>query len=241
MRRRSVRWVVLCAVILLAMPGSWIGFRVREFVRDKRLVDELATAEPRLGYDGASWGAPDLVGTAQNNPIFHPRVWPVIYPIFSRVDSVFFRDIADADLERCGSVVERFSRPVELCLISDKITDSGLETVARFKNLGGFALYSSDARITDAGVAHLRALPNLESLSLDSRALTEQCVLEISRFPRLQRIVLSDVPVSVKALEALGEMKTLKTLDLRSAVFSEEALEKLEVFKDAHPDLQIMY
>ena len=242
MRRGSVRWPVLCAGVLLGVPGSWIGYSVLEYWRDKRLLDEITAAEPSLGYDGASWGAPDLdrLRVTQDCFLARPSVWRVVYPVFSRVDSVFFRDIADADLERSRAVVERFSRPVELCLNTDKITDSGLEKIARFKNLNGLALYSSDAQLTDAGVARLRALPNLETLSLDCRALTEQSVLEITRFPKLRQIALSQVPVTVKALEALGRMKTLKSLDLRSAALSEDASEMLDVFKEAHPDLDVI-
>ena len=211
--------------------------------RDKQLLDEIAAAQPSLGYDGASWGVPDLswLRVGQNSRLFRGSIWGVVYPVFSRVESVTFRGIADADLERCQGVMERFSHPVELCLVSDKVTDLGLEAVARFKNVGGFALYSPDARITDAGVARLRALPNLGTLTLDSRALTDQCVVEISRFPRLRQITLSGVPVSVRALEMLGQMKTLKTLDLRSADVAEEALEKMAVLKDTRPDLDIMY
>ncbi len=243
MGRKCVRWAAFCAAILLLLAGAWIGYRVFGYSNDKRLLDQLATAEPSLGYDSASWAAPDLchLGVTQDSLLLRPSIWGVVHPVFSRVTSVSFRGITDADLERCRAVIERFSRPIELCLVSDKITDSGLETIARFKNLNGLALYSSDARITDAGVARLRALSTLEMLCLDNHALTDQCVVEISRFPRLQRLTLSGVPVSASALEMLGQMKTLKALDLRNADVSRDAMDKMAAFQDAHAALNIMY
>ena len=76
---------------------------------------------------------------------------------------------------------------------------------------------------------------------LDNHALTDQCVVEISRFPRLQRLTLSGVPVSASALEMLGQMKTLKALDLRNADVSRDAMDKMAAFQDAHAALNIMY
>jgi hypothetical protein len=137
-------------------------------------------------------------------------------------------------------MVEQFSHPVVLVLISNKITDAGLDVVSRFKNLRGLALYLSDAPITDAGIARLRALDGLETLSLESSKLTEQCVLEIGRFPRLRQITLSEVPVTLKGLKAIGQMKALTTLDLRAAALSDEAFKALDVLKNTHPDWDIM-
>ena len=243
MRRRSVRWAGLCTAVLLAMPALWVGNRLLEYRSDLQLLDELAAVEPSLGYDGASWGLTGLetIGvTKADSIVFRPNVWKVVHPVFSKVDSVFFCDIADADLERCRPLVERFSYPVELCLSGDSITDAGLATLTRFRNLRGVELVSSEAQITDAGVAQLRNLPALESLRLHCPGLTDQSILEIGRFPKLQHIVLGSVPVSVRALEALGQMKTLKSLDLRCAAFSDEAAEEMAVFKDSRPDLDIM-
>ncbi len=239
--RRSVRCAALCAAVILALVASWSAYRVLGFWRDEELLNKLATTEPGLGYEGVSWGVLDLGGIIKQNSLLgRPGVWRVVYPIFSRVSVVRFRGTADADLERCRGLVERFSNPLELYIFSDKITDSGLEAVARFKNLNGFTLLSN-ARVTDAGVARLHLLENLETLSLDSLALTDHCVVEMSRFPRLRKITLCNVPVSVRALDAIGRMKTLKRLDIWNAQVSEEASEKMALFKESHPELDIIY
>jgi hypothetical protein len=142
-----------------------IGYRLLGFWRDKDILDKLADAEPSLGFTGASWAAPDLRGLKQNSVLMQPRVWRVVYPLFSRVGSVYFRGTADADLERCRGLLDRFSHPFSLELDSDEITDSGLEVVARVKNLSGLTLYSN-GRISDAGVARLHSLPILKVFRL---------------------------------------------------------------------------
>jgi hypothetical protein len=65
--------------------------------------------------------------------------------------------------------------------------------------------------------------------------------VEISQFPKLRQITVSSFPVSVRAIEAIAQMTTLRSLDLRGAQISDDAFEKLELLKDAHPDLKIMF
>jgi hypothetical protein len=241
--RGFLRWAFLFGAVLLAALGSWAGYRLLEYRRDQRVLEELATAEPSVGYEAASWGAPAMeqLGIPQSALLASPRVWRTIFPLFTRVDSVFLRDTSDADLDRSLPLIRRFSQPVELCIISDKITDRGLGTVAEMSNLDGVDICSPDARITDRGVAGLRALPQLETLSVDCRALTERCVLDIARFRRLRELTLSSVPVNVEGVQALARMSTLSRLDLRDAALSEEATERLQAFEDKHPEMHIMY
>ena len=243
MQRALVRCAVLGAAVILGACILWIGYRVWEYRSDSRLVDELAATESNYGYDGASWGAPELerLDFHQDSVLFRPGVWGVAHPVFSRVDSISFRGIVDADLERCSKVLQGFSRSIEVCIVSDEISDIGLAALAQVKNLNGVALYSPRARITDAGVARLSALPLLETLTLDSITLTDRCLVSIARFPRLRHVTLCQIPVSVSGLEAIVRMKTLETLDLRSAEVDENVTERITLLKHTHPELEIVY
>jgi hypothetical protein len=195
-----------------------------------------------LGFEGESWGSPDLewLGVKTNSFLFRPGVWGAVCPLFSKVISIGFRDVSDADIARLVTVVGRYSYSFELSIASDKVTDSGMRAVARLTTLTRFSLYSSDGRISEKGVAALRALPNLEALTFDSRGLGDQCALEISRFPRLREIALCEVWVSDGAFDAFAEMKTLTALDLRGARFSVDGSKRLERLKKSRPDMRIM-
>lgn len=192
MQRRIVCWCALGAITLAGVLALWIGYRVMGYWNDQHLLAELSTLEPTCGYQTASWGAPALRHLPQNSVLLRPAVWRIIYPVFNRVETIYLKDITDGELQRCQGIVERFSCPIEVAVImSEKLTDVGVERLAQFKNLNGVSLLGTH-RITDQGVARLCAQQsNLEVLSLDSPALTDQCIVYISQLPRLQHLTLS--------------------------------------------------
>jgi hypothetical protein len=241
-RRRYVRWALISAAVLLGVTSSWVGYRLLGFWSDRRLVRELATAEPSLGFEMESWDVLNVPGwVGIDSFLFRPNVWRLVNRLFCRVGILYFRRTSDADLVRLLAVLDRYSYRFELSIGSDNITDAGVKTIARLKAISGVEIATSNAKFTDAGVAALRTMPNLDQLSIDAPGLSARCALLISRFPRLRRIALSQVWVSDEALDAFAAMKTLKALDVRCARFSEETVKRLEQLKESRPDLDIMY
>lgn len=64
--------------------------------------------------------------------------------------------------------------------------DDDLASVARWRSLR--ALHLDMLPVTDAGVAHLAALPALEEISLDETAVTDAGLLSLAALPRLRRV-----------------------------------------------------
>ena len=77
----------------------------------------------------------------------------------------------------------------------------------------GFLLGS--ARITDAGLVHLRSLTQLENLNLSAPRITDAGMAHIEGLTQLQSLNLSEASISGRGLARLAALANLKTLSLR--------------------------
>jgi len=81
-----------------------------------------------------------------------------------------------------------------LQVVRTSITDPGVVALGRISSLRHVGIYpvdpATDAGVTDAGVAGLKGLANLESLEIISWALTDAALVVISELPRLRHVKL---------------------------------------------------
>lgn len=95
------------------------------------------------------------------------------------------------------------------------ITDAGLKCLAGWKNLRCLAL-SSCPRITDAGLAHLVDLPDIEGLALVAKSttmgLTDAGLVHVGRMSRLQFFTVEGIAISDAGLAQLRGLSRLERL-----------------------------
>lgn len=94
----------------------------------------------------------------------------------------------------------------ELDLSRTKITDSALETVAKFKKLQRLNLNST--AITDAGVAKLEGLTDLTYLNLYGTQIGDGAMESIAKLRKLEKIYVWKTSVSNKAIDQVASSMT---------------------------------
>lgn len=110
------------------------------------------------------------------------------------------------------------------------VTDAGLDDLGEVENLRDISL--GDARITDAGLAHLKKLKRLEYLLLSYGdqpcQITEAGFKEMGQISSLKELVLQEVPVTGTGLRELASLKSLVRLDLYDCGVTDEQLQEVQ-------------
>jgi len=104
----------------------------------------------------------------------------------------------DAELQELGAVANDL---VWLDLSRTGITDAGLAVVAKMPNLEHLDLRGTS--VGDDGLESLAGLDNLETLSLYDTGVTDSGLKALQALPALRRLYLGGTPVTEEGLEAL--------------------------------------
>lgn len=86
-----------------------------------------------------------------------------------------------------------------------------------------------DEGITDAGLTHLKALPNLQSLDLSGTKITGAGLAHLNVLPGLQSLDLSGTQINDAGLANLGALTGLQSLSLSGTQITDAGLAHLEV------------
>ena len=145
-----------------------------------------------------------------------------------------------------------------LSLLMGRGTTTPWRTSTRLKRLGG--LHLSGSKITDAGLVHLRKLPNLYYLTLQEVAITDdglrhleglgieelalpmtqisdRGIIHLARMPALVRLNLALTGVTDAAIPDLAKLKNLRALCLSGTSVSDAGCRKL---RNALPNLKYL-
>lgn len=109
-------------------------------------------------------------------------------------------NITDDDLE----CLRELRNIREIVIISDKITDTGLRHLSRCKNLK-VVILDECISISDAGVAHLDGLHDLESLVLDGSAITDSGLARLASLSKLRCLSVWRTRVTREGITRLRE------------------------------------
>jgi uncharacterized membrane protein len=90
-----------------------------------------------------------------------------------------------------------------LSLAQTDITDEGLETISKFKNLTRLQLEKTN--ISDVGVAKLKSLEHLEALNLYGTKVTNACLPDIKNIKSLKRVYLWQTNITANDAKTLEE------------------------------------
>lgn len=99
--------------------------------------------------------------------------------------------------------------------LSDNTNVYARTTVQELKDMRSIGSWD----LTDSGLGHLEALPNLEVLNLaDNRKVTDAGMEKLNRLSGLKKLVLVGTNISDRGILKLRGLKNLKTLTLSSSV-----------------------
>jgi len=116
-----------------------------------------------------------------------------------------------------------------------QITDKDLEKFGARK-LERFEI--SSTRVTDAGLAHLSALPNLKELGLHSNAVTDDGIRALTAHRNLVFLDLGKTQVTDRCIPSLVLFQSLKTLGLNKTKITQTGFQEIS---GALPKTKITY
>jgi hypothetical protein len=109
-----------------------------------------------------------------------------------------------------------------------KVTDDHLAHLKAFPHLRSVEV-ANKPFVTDAGLAHLAALDQLEGLVLNGTGVTAEAVVRFLKGrTKLHRLHLARVPLRDDDLTALKELTELRDLSLRGTLVSDKGVEHLK-------------
>jgi hypothetical protein len=256
--RRRLRLGVGGLMVVILLFGFWLGHRV-QMAREQRIAVAAVKADRGLVRyaDEFSMGPVKVIpGTAIRRPSWGkliPGKGPIA-PAWLReaIGDEYFREVAHvslfADIEK-GSMFapNNLARPVDQVLLDvrtqsgvrtlqvggETLTDEGLKSVADLTNLRELVLWWATG-ITDAGVAHLRRMPNLRMVNISLSGLTDEGVDFLSELPALEDLDLEGKKFTDRSLLSLSKARNMKSLVLSGDVseISDEGLEHLKGLKE---------
>lgn len=124
-----------------------------------------------------------------------------------------------------------------LNLHNDKLTDAGIEDLAKLQNL--LVLNLEATNITDKGIKELVKLQKLKSLNVSRCKITDAGVKDLAKLQNLERLDLYGTRrVTDACLRDLAKLQKLKSLNLQ---LSEVTLEGTRKLRQALPKAEIQW
>ena len=125
------------------------------------------------------------------------------------------------------SPLKKLSKLKELELEWSNVDDATLETIAGMENLD--TLYMGFTKLTDACVPTLRTFPKLKDLSLRNTSLTTVGIRQLCKSGlSLEDLCICEISVDDETIQALGTMKSLKTLWMLNVELTGPQLQQLK-------------
>jgi hypothetical protein len=202
------------ATLLIAVTALcvWLGIQVNRANRQRRSVAAILAAGGLVRYDFQEQNSLSGKPIADAQPP-GPR-W-----LRKLIGDDYFCSVSTVDFatEFWGERRER-----EL----SKIDDDGLACLASLTKIRSLELGNNKA-ITDAGLAHLRKLKELESLWLYRSSVSGVGLNQLSKLPRLRNLGLQWTPLTTEGMQQLGTLKELRSLSLTDTPITDDDLMSL--------------
>ena len=131
---------------------------------------------------------------------------------------------------------EHLGNATLVSLMDTKITDAGMANLQGLTNVE--ELFLAGTRITDAGLVHLEDLTNLEELELSGTQITDAGLMHLKGLIKLDTLFLEETQISDAGLVHLKSLTNLEGLELSNTQVTDEGVSKL---KDALPDCLISH
>lgn len=107
------------------------------------------------------------------------------------------------------------------------LDDDSLKNLIGLESLKRFTLFDN-RRVTDAGIAHLKQLPNLEYLDLRNTRMTDGGLKHFAAMNRLETLVLEGSQFTDNGVEHLDGCQHLRALQLRLPQLTDQGLPRIQ-------------
>lgn len=143
-------------------------------------------------------------------------------------DEEFGRDDNDLIHDECLSYVHKFPHLKRLLLKEQQATDAGLARIRGLKNLEKIYIWDAFA-VSDVGVAHLAEMTNLETIHLGNSKITDESLRIFSKLSKLEYLSLQGNSFTDKGLGYIQNLSQLKSLwlGLGESEFTDDGLKYL--------------
>lgn len=147
--------------------------------------------------------------------------------------------LSDGNITEAGLASLKSLPPLEIVggnlnwqftLTGPTIGDSSLVHLKHLTKLE--SLFLRNTRVTEAGLAHLKAIPGLKILNLSGAALTDSAVVHFRDFVELEDLILNNTQISDKGLAHISQLSKLNGLYLKGTQVTDAGMPKLAELRE---------
>ena len=182
---------LLAFTLICAIPCAWLAKKIEKKRRDREAVEAFIKLGARVYYDYEVANA----GPKPPGPDWLRKFLGENF--FSEVDSVLWGESNWSPPSKHGN-----------------LTDAELEQVGKLTELHTLKLLGDDVNVTDAGLANLKGLTQLQQLHLAAPNVTDAGLENLQGLTQLETLVLMDARVTDAGLENLNRLTRLQSLSL---------------------------
>jgi len=191
---------LLFAVVVVALPFSWLAVEMKAAREQKEAVDELRKVAKLVQYD---WQL-----DASGRPL--SKAQPA--------EPEWLRKLLTDDF---------FGAVARLWIAPPQTTDAGLARIAGLTQLR-YLFLQYDPQITDAGLARIAGLTRLQDLWVDGAEITDKGLAHLAGLTRLQQLSLNKTQITDAGLPYLAGLTYLQYLALTKTQVTDEGVRKLQ-------------
>ena len=229
--RRFLQFSVGGLIVLVIVIGAGLGWIVHQAHVQRDAVAAIKKAGGGIAYDWEWWNVRGIRGGKPWAPRWLvKRIGVDFFGHVTRVDLMESSERPDTALVEVG----RLNKLHTLYIRNRSVTDAGLMHLKGLPNLSFISL--DGTRVTDAGLVHLKGLTNLSVVRLDDTQVTDAGLVHLKGLIKLMELRLIDTHVTDAGLAHLKGLTQLSYLDLRGTQVTDAGVKEL---KRALPNLTI--
>jgi uncharacterized membrane protein len=235
----SIRGLIVLVLVIGGCLG-WIAHIVRSAQGQRDAVAAVRKAGGVVLYDWQFDGEKVRVKPGTNTISDEVPGWPkwlvdrLGVDAFGSVTQASFHSrgvsVSSNAIDTAFAHVGRLDRLTQLTLVQSPVTDAGLAHLEGLSNLESLMLRSC-TKFSDAGLVHLEGLASLQGLYLDGAKVTDAGLVHLRRLTQLEKLGLDRASVSDAGLVHLEGMSRLRFLNLRGTRVSDGGLKRLKALK----------
>lgn len=123
---------------------------------------------------------------------------------------------------------------LSVVLTGTAFTDDGMSRVGALANAGIISLHLERTQVSDAGLAHLKSLAELDDLRLDGTLVTDAGLAHLKNLKQLRYLSLADTRLTDDGIEPLKRLVELHRLSLDNTRVTDAGLAHLSNLTNLH-------
>ncbi|HEV3164766.1 MAG TPA: hypothetical protein VGZ22_12125 [Isosphaeraceae bacterium] len=234
-RRRRLAFSLRMLMLVILGIACWLGWITNKAREQRRAVEAIREYGGFVHFDYEMANGNLVLGREPSAPRWLRML----------VGDAYFQDVAWVSLvydsssgkryetarsdDRILAELEHFPQLKYLLFQKGQATDAGLAHIRGLNELECVYMWDP-AELTDAGVAHLRGLKNLRTLHISKSKMTDAGLAWLKDLTRLENLSLQDNHFTDRGLAHLRNLKNLKQLHvgLGDNRFTDDGLAQLE-------------